>query len=85
MDIFSYVSKNILTLEQLEEIFKQGINEPQGKFNGYYVQKLEQLDNLDDVFKPAIEEMNNARRNIAFVLKGSTIIAIIGYKSKQGL
>ena len=92
LDIFSYVPKQKIDLEQLETIFVNEINNVNAATNGYYVEKYKQIhqktkekcDNrkiqLEKNIKIAVEDLQNEGKKIAFIKKGRKIIAVVGYK-----
>ena len=51
LDIFSYVPKQKIDLEQLETIFVNEINNVNAAANGYYVEKYKQSRELEKNIK----------------------------------
>lgn len=49
LDIFSYVPKQKIDLEQLETIFVNEINNVNAATNGYYVEKYKQIHELEKI------------------------------------
>lgn len=49
LDIFSYVPKQKIDLEQLETIFVNEINNVNAAANGYYVEKYKQSRELEKI------------------------------------
>lgn len=80
LDIFSYVSKNIIDLQQLEDIFHNGINDVRYVANDYYVERYEQGCILDENIKMAVCDLENEGKSIAFIKENKRIIAVIGYR-----
>ncbi len=80
LDIFSYVSKNIIDLNQLEDIFHNGINDARYVVNGYHAERYEQGCKLEENIKMAVCDLENEGKNIAFIKEHKKIIAVIGYK-----
>lgn len=79
LDIFSYVSKNIIDLKQLEDIFHNGINDAEYVVDDYYVERYEQGCKLDKNIKMAVCDLENEGKSIAFIKENKRIIAVIGY------
>ena len=79
-DIFSYVPKREIDLEQLETIFVNESNIVNAATNGYYVEKYKQSHKLEKNIKIAVEDLQNEGKKIAFIKKGRKIIAVVGYK-----
>lgn len=79
-DIFSYVPKREIDLEQLETIFVNESNNVNAAANGYYVEKYKQSHELEKNIKIAVEDLQNEGKKIAFIKKGRKIIAVVGYK-----
>lgn len=80
LDIFSYVSKNVIDLTQLENIFNNGINDIKYVVNDYHVERYEQNSKLDENIKMTINELVNEGKDIAFIKECEKIIAVIGYR-----
>lgn len=80
LDIFSYVPKQKIDLEQLETIFVNESNNVNAATNGYYVEKYKQSHKLEKNIKIAVEDLQNEGKKIAFIKKGRKIIAVVGYK-----
>ena len=59
LDIFSYVPKQKIDLEQLETIFVNEINNVNAATNGYYVEKYKQIHELEKNIKIAVEDLQN--------------------------
>lgn len=81
LDIFSYVSKNIIDLKQLEDIFHNGIDDAGYVANDYCVERYEQGCKLDENIKMAVCDLENEGKNIAFIKEHKRIIAVIGYRN----
>ena len=73
LDIFSYVPKQKIDLEQLETIFVNEINNVNAATNGYYVEKYKQIHELEKNIKIAVEDLQNEGKKIAFIKKGRKI------------
>lgn len=80
LDIFSYVSKNVIDLKQLEDIFLNGISDAGYVANDYYVERYEQGCKIDENRKMAVCDLENEGKNIAFIKKDETVIAVVGYR-----
>lgn len=80
LDIFSYVSKNVIDLIQLENIFNNGINDIRYVVNDYRVERYEQDSKLDENIKMTVNDLENEGKNIAFIKERERIIAVIGYR-----
>ena len=80
LDIFSYVPKQKIDLEQLETIFVNEINNVNAATNGYYVENYKQIHELEKNIKIAVEDLQNEGKKIAFIKKERKIIAVVGYK-----
>lgn len=80
LDIFSYISKNIIELKQLEDIFHNGINDAKYVVNEYYVERYEQGCKLDENIKMAVCDLENEGKSVALIKKNKQIIAVIGYR-----
>lgn len=78
LDIFSYVPKQKIDLEQLETIFVNEINNVNAATNGYYVEKHKQIHELEKNIKIAVEDLQNEGKKITFIKKGRKIIAVVG-------
>ena len=64
LDIFSYVPKQKIDLEQLETIFVNEINNVNAATNGYYVEKCKQIHELEKNIKIAVEDLQNEGKKI---------------------
>ena len=64
LDIFSYVPKQKIDLEQLETIFVNEINNVNAATNGYYVEKYKQIHELEKNIISNNEQLKNiAKQN----------------------
>lgn len=79
-DIFSYLPKDIIGLDRLEEIFKQGINVPEKSINCYNVKKCVEENEFEEMFKPVVNELKSENKYVAFILKNEKIVAVVGYR-----
>ena len=66
LDIFSYVPKQKIDLEQLETIFVNEINNVNAATNGYYVEKYKQIHDLEKNIKIAVDLINKSLRYVFF-------------------
>ncbi len=82
LDTFSYLSRNAIDIEQLEEIFHHGIDDMQYSLNGYYVKKYAD-DMKTDIIEPLVNELKNENKDIAVIFKNEGIVAIIGYRAHR--
>ena len=80
LDIFSYVSQNIIDLEQLENIFNDCINDGKCAINNYHMEKYEHSCRLDENINMAVSELENEGKSIAFIKDCDRVIAVIGYR-----
>ena len=81
LDIYSYVSKNIIDLDQLEDIFHKGINDTKYVVNGYHVERYEQGCELKEKEK-VVSNLENKGRSVAFIKECEKVIAVVGYKER---
>lgn len=80
LDIFSYVSKNIIDLDQLEDIFHNGINDARYVASGYHVERYDQGCKLEENIKMAVCDLENEGKSIAFIKESEKVIAVVGYR-----
>ena len=74
LDIFSYVPKQKIDLEQLETIFVNEINNVNAATNGYYVEKYKQIHELEKNIKIAVEDLQNEGKKVAFIIRSLSIL-----------
>ena len=82
LDIFSYVPKHFIDLEQLESIFNNGIDDMNYSVNDYQVERYEQGCELEENISMAVDDLKSDEKKIAFIKKDEKIIAVIGYREK---
>ena len=80
LDIFSYISKNVIDLKQLEDIFHNGIDDAGYVANDYYVERYVQDCKIDKNIMIVVCDLENERKNIAFIKKCEKVIAVVGYR-----
>lgn len=79
-DVFSYVSKNIIDIKELEDIFQIGIDNPEYCFNDYSVKRYDVNVELDEYISMVVSELEKEGKKIAFIRDKNRIIAVIGYR-----
>lgn len=79
LDIFSYVAKEIMDLSRIEEIFHNGIENPDMKFEDFHIVNNEKFDITDELILLAVNELLEENKKVAYLVKHNVLIAIIGY------
>lgn len=77
LDIFSWLPEKQITLEQLEQIFK---DYKSGIYNSEYTVITEKPDDISENILNSINELIEEGKKVAYILKGEDIIAVIGYR-----
>lgn len=79
LDVFSYLPKKVIDIEQLEEIFYHGIDDPTYSYEGYHVEKCTDAT-MVDLFAHVVNELKNENKSIALIKRNNNIAAVIGYR-----
>ena len=77
LDVFSWLPAKEISIEELEQIFIGHLN---GTYEGEYKVLLEVPDNADKNILNSIAKLIEEGKDIACVLKGRNVIAVVGYK-----
>lgn len=77
LNIFSWLPAKEISLEQLEQIF---IDYKSGSYNREYIVLSELPSNVTENILTCKDELLKDGNNVAYILKGENIIAVIGYK-----
>lgn len=80
LDIFSYLHADLMSLERLEKIFYDGIDNTEYRMDVYSVQKYQTDDVIDDSVQQLVKELTSEGRKVAFIKRDEQIIATVGYK-----
>lgn len=80
LDMFSWLPEKEISLEQLEQIFKEYYN---GTYNGEYGISFETPDNIENnILNCSIKLMKEGKK-IAYILKDDRTIAVMGYSTAE--
>lgn len=77
LDIFSWLSEKQITLERLEQIFK---DYKFGIYNSEYTVVTEKPDDISENVLNCRNELIEEGKKVAYILKGKDVIAVIGYR-----
>ena len=77
LDVFSWLPAKEISIEELEQIFIGRLN---GTYKGEYKVLLEMPDNADKNILNSGTTLMEEGKNVACILKGGNVIAIVGYK-----
>ncbi|MDE5596989.1 MAG: hypothetical protein K2J04_04090 [Lachnospiraceae bacterium] len=77
LDVFSWLPAKEMSVEELERIFIEHLN---GTYEGEYKVLLEVPDNANENILNSSAELIGEGKNVACILKGENVIAVLGYK-----
>ena len=77
LDVFSWLPAKEISIEELEQIF---IGYFSGTYEGDYKVLLEIPDNADKNILNSRAELIEEGKDVACILKGGNVIAVVGYK-----
>lgn len=77
LDIFSWLAEKQITLERLEQIFK---DYKFGIYNSEYTAVTEKPDDISENALNCRNELIEEGKKVAYILKGKDVIAVIGYR-----
>ena len=77
LDVFSWLPAKEISIEELEQIF---IGHFSGTYEGEYKVLLEIPDNADKSILNSRAELIEKGKDVACILKGGNVIAVVGYK-----
>ncbi len=77
LDVFSWLPAKEIGIEELEQIFIRHLN---GTYEGEYKVLLEMPDNVDENIFNSRAELIEEGKDVACILKGGNVIAVVGYK-----
>ncbi len=77
LDVFSWLPAKEIGIEVLEQIFIRHLN---GTYEGEYKVLLEMPDNVDENIFNSRAELIEEGKDVACILKGGNVIAVVGYK-----
>ncbi len=77
LDVFSWLPAGEISIDKLKQIFMEHLN---GTYEGVYKVLLEMPDNADKNILNSRAELIEEGKDVAFILKGGDVIAIVGYK-----
>ena len=77
LDVFSWLPAKKISIEELEQIFIGHFN---GTYEGEYKVLLEMPDNADKNIFNSRTELIEDGKDVAYILKGGNVIAVVGYK-----
>lgn len=76
LDVFSWLPAKEISIEELEQIFIAHFN---GAYEGEYKVLLKMPDNVDKNILNSSTTLIEEGRNVACILKGGNVIAVVGY------
>ncbi|MCM1541465.1 MAG: hypothetical protein NC121_09395 [Blautia sp.] len=77
LDVFSWLPAKEISIEELEQMF---IGHLDGTYRGEYEVLLEVPDNADKNILNSRATLIEEGKNVACILKGGNVIAVVGYK-----
>ena len=77
LDVFSWLPAKEISIEELEQIVQEYFS---GTYTGEYGVLLELPDNADKNILNSSATLIGEGKNVACVLKGEKVIAVVGYK-----
>lgn len=77
LDVFSWLPAKEISIEELKQIFIEHFN---GAYEGEYKVLLKMPDNVDKNILNSSATLIEEGKNVACILKGGNIIAVVGYK-----
>ncbi len=76
LDVFSWLPAKEISIKKLEQIFIGHFN---GTYEGEYKVLLEMPDNADKNILSGRAELIEEGKDVACILKGGNVVAIVGY------
>lgn len=77
LDVFSWLPAKEINIDELKQIFIEYFN---GVYEGAYKVLLEMPDNADENILNSRAELIEEGKDVACILKGGNVIAVVGYK-----
>ena len=77
LDVFSWLPAKEISIDELKKIFIKHLN---GTYEGTYKVLLEMPDNADKNILNSRAELIEEGKDVACILKGGNVIAVVGYK-----
>lgn len=77
LDVFSWLPAKEISIEELGQIFIAHFN---GAYEGEYKLLLKIPDNVDKNILNSSATLIEEGKNVACILKGGNVIAVVGYK-----
>ena len=77
LDVFSWLPAKEISLDELKQMFIEQLN---GTYEGAYKVLLEMPDNADKNILNSRAELIEEGKDVACILKGGNVIAVVGYK-----
>ena len=77
LDVFSWLPAGEISIDKLKQIFMEHLN---GTYEGVYKVLLEMPDNADKNILNSRAELIEEGKDVACILKGGNVIAVVGYK-----
>lgn len=77
LDVFSWLPAKEISIEELEQIFIEHLN---GAYKGEYKVLLEVPNNADTNILNSKATLIEEGKDVACILKGRNVIAVVGYK-----
>jgi len=77
LDAFSWLPAKEISIKELEQIFIEHLN---GIYEGEYKVLLEMPDNADKNILNSRAELIEEGKDVACILKGGNVVAVVGYK-----
>ena len=82
LDVFSWLPAEKIGIEELEQIFIEHLNRT---YDGEYKVLLEVPDNADKNILNSRETLIEEGKDVAYILKGGNVIAVVGYREENRL
>ncbi len=79
LDVFSWLPAKEISIDELKQIFTEHLN---GTYVGVYKVLLEMPDNADKNILSSRAELIEEGKDVACILKGGNVIAVVGYKEQ---
>ena len=77
LDVFSWLPVKEISIDELKQIFIEHLN---GTYKGAYKVLLEMPGNADENILNSRAELIEEGKDVAYILKGGNVIAVVGYK-----
>lgn len=77
LDVFSWLPAKEISIDELKQIFMEHLN---GTYVGEYEVLLETPDNADKNILNSRAELIEEGKDVAYILKGGNVIAVVGYQ-----